>query len=116
MRRHSAVVRSANSSTGLGWKDDTTSQSILVKYAYNGDANLDGAVDTVDFNALAANFGQSGRNWSEADCARLAGGNVLRVMAEAEAAARVLASQRPPSVARIEDLDGPGAASPGHVS
>jgi hypothetical protein len=30
-------------------------------------------------------------------------------MREAEAAARELSAQRPPSTARIEDLDGPGA-------
>src|SRR5438874_1272591 len=29
----------ATSSTGLGWKDDGANQSILVKYAYYGDAN-----------------------------------------------------------------------------
>jgi hypothetical protein len=58
---------SATSSTGLGWKDDSASRSILVKYAYYGDANLDGSVDTVDFNLLAANFGGSGKNWVQGD-------------------------------------------------
>jgi membrane dipeptidase len=54
------------------------------------------------------------RGWSEADCARLAGGNVLRVMREAEAAAREISARRGPSLARIEDTDqagGPVAAS-----
>jgi len=32
-----------------------------------GDANLDGVVDTLDFNRLAANFGQSSRGWSDGD-------------------------------------------------
>ncbi len=32
-----------------------------------GDANLDGTVNLSDFNALAANFGQSGRTWQQAD-------------------------------------------------
>ena len=46
------------------------------------------------------------RGWTEDDCARLAGGNLLRVLRGAEDAARVLAAQRPPCTARIEDLDG----------
>jgi hypothetical protein len=37
--------------------------SVLLKYTYNGDANLDGAVDLSDFNKLAANFGASPRRW-----------------------------------------------------
>jgi len=32
-----------------------------------GDANFDGAVDTRDFNLLAANFGQTGQNWLGGD-------------------------------------------------
>jgi membrane dipeptidase len=47
------------------------------------------------------------RGWSEPDCAQLAGGNILRVMREAEATADRLAAERPPSTARIESLDGP---------
>jgi len=42
-----------------------------------------------------------GRGWSEEDCRRLAGGNILRVMREAEAAARAIGEQRGPSTARI---------------
>lgn len=45
--------------TGVGWKDDAASQSILVKYAYYGDANLDGTVNSADFAALAAHFNLS---------------------------------------------------------
>jgi hypothetical protein len=33
----------------------------------NGDANRDGRVNLVDFNVLAANFGQSGRTFSQGD-------------------------------------------------
>ena len=47
------------------------------------------------------------RGWTEEDCRKLAGGNILRVMREAAAAARELSARRPPSTARIEDLDGP---------
>jgi membrane dipeptidase len=46
------------------------------------------------------------RGWSDADLAQLAGGNVLRVMRDAEAGARELQATRGPSLARFEDLDG----------
>ena len=67
----------------------------------------DGMADVSRYPALLAEL--LGRGWTEEDCAKLAGGNILRVMREAEAAARELSAQRPPSTARIEDLDGPGA-------
>jgi hypothetical protein len=40
--------------------------SYLVRYAYLGDANLDGRVNALDFNAVATNFG-SGSVWTQAD-------------------------------------------------
>jgi hypothetical protein len=43
------------------------STSVLVRYTYAGDANLDGVVDTLDFNSLAANFGGTSKLWSQAD-------------------------------------------------
>jgi hypothetical protein len=43
------------------------STSIVCRYTVTGDANLDRAVDTTDFNLLAANFGQSGRTFSQGD-------------------------------------------------
>jgi membrane dipeptidase len=46
-----------------------------------------------------------GRGWSEADCARLASGNILRVMREAETASRDISARCGPSFALIEDLD-----------
>jgi membrane dipeptidase len=67
----------------------------------------DGMADVSRYPALLAEL--LGRGWTEEDCAKLAGGNILRVMREAEAAARELSAQRPPSTARIEDLDGPRA-------
>jgi T5SS/PEP-CTERM-associated repeat protein len=43
------------------------STSILIRYTLSGDANLDGTVDTLDFNSLAANFGSSINLWSAAN-------------------------------------------------
>jgi membrane dipeptidase len=45
------------------------------------------------------------RGWSYQDLTRLAGGNVLRVMREAEAGARDLQATRGPSLATYENLD-----------
>ncbi len=50
------------------------------------------------------------RGWSDADLARLAGGNVLRVLRAAESVAADLGSRRGPSNVTIDDLDGPDAA------
>ncbi len=52
--------------TALGWKDNTTSQSITVKYTYLGDSNLDGQVDVTDLGALATNW-QTSNVWSGGD-------------------------------------------------
>jgi membrane dipeptidase len=45
------------------------------------------------------------RGWSEADCGKLACGNLLRALGEAEQAATVIQASRPPSAARIEETD-----------
>jgi hypothetical protein len=60
---------SASSHTGLGWKDDTTGKSVLVKYAYYGDANLDGTVTSADFTKMAQNFGAASASaiWANGD-------------------------------------------------
>ena len=50
------------------------------------------------------------RGWSDEDLKKLASGNILRVMREAEAAAKRLSAARPPSTATIEQLDGPAPA------
>ncbi|HMM93757.1 dipeptidase [Phycicoccus sp.] len=47
------------------------------------------------------------RGWSDTDLAALTSGNALRLLGEAEERAAALAATRGPSVARIEDLDGP---------
>jgi membrane dipeptidase len=62
----------------------------------------EGLADVSCYPALIAEL--LGRGWSEEDCRRLAGGNILRVMREAEAAARAIGARRGPSTARIEDF------------
>lgn len=47
------------------------------------------------------------RGWSDDDLAKLAGGNILRVMREAEAVATRLQQKGPPSEAEIAAQDGP---------
>lgn len=63
-----------------------------------------GLADVSSYPALFAEL--LSRGWSEDDCARLAGGNVLRVLRDAEEVAQALARRHPPSTARIGDLDG----------
>jgi membrane dipeptidase len=46
------------------------------------------------------------RSWSAADCGKLASGNLLRVMRDAETAAAVIQTRQQPSAARIAELDG----------
>ena len=41
------------------------SGELEVRYTLYGDTNLDGSVNSVDFGALAANFGESGKNWDQ---------------------------------------------------
>ncbi len=51
------------------------------------------------------------RGWSDADIRKLAGGNVLRVIREADRVAARLQRTRRPSEATIQELDGPRTAS-----
>ncbi|MBO0775280.1 MAG: dipeptidase [Actinobacteria bacterium] len=69
----------------------------------------DGLTDVSCYPALVAEL--LGRGWSEADCALLARGNILRVLAEAEDAARDISARRGPCLARIEDVDAPPAGA-----
>jgi membrane dipeptidase len=64
-----------------------------------------GLEDVSTYPSLFAEL--SRRGWTEQDLRKLAGENLLRVMREAEAAARRLQRDRPPSTATIEQLDGP---------
>jgi membrane dipeptidase len=49
------------------------------------------------------------RGWSDTDLVKLAGGNVLRALRRAEDVAKRLRTERPPSTATLESLDGAGA-------
>jgi membrane dipeptidase len=46
------------------------------------------------------------RSWSESDCGKLTGGNLLRTMRDAEIAGELIQTSRGPSAARIDELDG----------
>lgn len=63
-----------------------------------------GLEDVSCYPALVAALGE--RGWSEGDCGKLARGNLLRVLRDAEAAARLMRASRRPSAARIEEVDG----------
>jgi membrane dipeptidase len=52
------------------------------------------------------------RGWSDADLAKVAGGNALRVLARAEEVGVRLRAARPPSTSTLAELDGPSRATP----
>ena len=52
------------------------------------------------------------RGWSQTDLEKLAGGNVLRVLRDAERVSARLKRERPPSIATIEQLDRPVRVTP----
>ena len=85
---------------------------------FDGTEDLpDGLGDVSCYPALVAELLE--RGWSEQDCLRLAGGNILRVMRETESASRAISALRGPSLARIEDTDGQpeaGTSGPPPVS
>jgi membrane dipeptidase len=71
---------------------------------YDGvDSLPEGLEDTSTYPALIAEL--LGRGWSETDCGKLASGNAVRSLRDAEAAARTIQGQRGPGRPRIEDLD-----------
>ena len=72
----------------------------------DGPAGLDSADK---YPALLAELAR--RGWSDADLARLAGGNLLRALAKAEEVSARLRATRGPSTATITQLDGPPAAA-----
>jgi membrane dipeptidase len=64
---------------------------------------VEGLEDVASFPRLFAELVR--RGWSEEDLRKLAGGNVLRVMARAEEVAMRLRRERPPSTRTIDELD-----------
>jgi autotransporter-associated beta strand protein/T5SS/PEP-CTERM-associated repeat protein len=71
-----SIMTSAPTGTiyGIGWADGAdggisglTSGQLEVKYTLYGDTNLDGAVNSIDFGTMAANFGKSGNTWDQGD-------------------------------------------------
>jgi hypothetical protein len=52
-------------SSAIGYTD--SGSSLTVKYTLTGDANLDGKVNALDFNAVAANFGKTNQFWINGD-------------------------------------------------
>jgi hypothetical protein len=60
-----SAIGIASTGSFLGGTVDNT--SVLLRYTFTGDANLDGAVSTADFMKLAQNFGASGKLWSDGD-------------------------------------------------
>jgi membrane dipeptidase len=69
----------------------------------------EGLEDVSCYPALIAEL--LSRGWSEAECGKLASGNVLRTFRDAEAAARAISARRGPARSRIEDLDQPADAA-----
>ena len=75
----SVAAANAAKTTGLGLGENSQlgyanfsgiavdATAILVKYTWYGDASLDGAVNTTDFNLLAGNFGGASKHWSLGD-------------------------------------------------
>ena len=74
-------------------------------------SDFDGIEETVvgleDVSKYPAVFAElARRGWSDTELKKLAGGNVLRVLAQAEQVSKRLQKERPPSTATIEQLDG----------
>jgi membrane dipeptidase len=68
---------------------------------YDGTDQVPAGLD--DVSCYPALFSELlARGWSEADCGKLASGNILRVMRDAEATARAISARRGPSVARLD--------------
>ena len=62
------TTNAANANRAIGYRDDTANSQVLIRNTFRGDANVDGVVNALDFNALATNFGTgSGKVWSQGD-------------------------------------------------
>jgi membrane dipeptidase len=77
---------------------------------FDGIPETPSGLEAVDrFPALLQELAR--RGWSDADLGKVAGGNLLRVMAQAESVSARLRAERPPSRATLEALDGPAKAA-----
>jgi membrane dipeptidase len=73
---------------------------------FDGIPEAPAGLEGVDkYPALLAELAR--RGWSDADLAKVAGGNVLRVLGRAEEVSVRLRAARPPSTATLAELDGP---------
>jgi membrane dipeptidase len=76
---------------------------------FDGIPDAPAGLDAVDrYPALLEELAR--RGWSDADLAKVAGGNLLRVLARAEEVSARLRATRQPSTATLAQLDGPPAA------
>lgn len=71
---HTLFTSSADSHHALGYADSAdgivtglAGDTVLVKYALDGDSNLDGRVNFADLLFLGQNFGKTGANWDQGD-------------------------------------------------
>jgi membrane dipeptidase len=71
---------------------------------FDGDGGPQGLEDTTRFPYLFAELIR--RGWKDQDLAKLAGGNLIRTLSEAEEVAARLQKERPPSLKTIDELDG----------
>jgi arabinan endo-1,5-alpha-L-arabinosidase len=55
-----------DSTMAIGWLDDGTS-TFLARYTRRGDINLDGLVNSIDFNAFTAGYGMTAAEWGNGD-------------------------------------------------
>jgi hypothetical protein len=64
-----AIGYATASSIGVGsfGGQSVNPSDTLIRYTYYGDANLDGKVNLLDLNAVATNFGNSSKVWSDGD-------------------------------------------------
>lgn len=80
---------------------------------FDGISETPQGLDGVDkFPALLAELAR--RGWSDADLAKVAGENVLRVMAQAEQVGERLRRERMPSTATLASLDSPASPPAAH--
>jgi len=61
------ITEASNTGTTSFQGQPVDATTLLIRYTLAGDSTLDGGVNALDFNALATNFGQSGKFWFHGD-------------------------------------------------